>query len=333
LAILVGTFFLAGAWMIHISPKPRIDVYVVNRDSCTALAAGRDPYAIDFADIYADRPDWEKAFYPAGLIVKGRVNLGYPYMPLSLLAAFGGERIGGDFRYGNLAAMAAAALLLARAGGGASLLLLTPRGYFVIQYGWAEPVVVLCLAAVTYCALRRPALLPWAVGLLLASKQHMLLAAPALTALAPRPWQWKNIGLFFLKAVGIGTVVTLPFVVWNFHAFWHSVVRVQLDDPFRFDSLNFAAAWVKEGHLPPATWVSFALGAAAAMAAAAAGAWRAERSAAGFAAGFAVIYLSFFALSKQTFCNYYFLVIGALCCCVAAGRQSEWAADGRPAAW
>jgi len=33
--------------------------------------------------------------------------------------------------------------------------------------------------------------------------------------------------------------------------------------------------------------------------------------------------LSFFALSKQTFCNYYFLVVGALSCAIAAeGSQT-----------
>jgi hypothetical protein len=340
-AVLVGTYFYAGVWMIRIShaSPPQIDVYTVNRDSCAALAEGRDPYAIDIPDIYTDRPDWEKAFYPAGLIVNGRVNLGYPYMPLSLLAAFAGHELGGDFRYGNLAAVALAAVLLACAGrgglgaAGAALLLLTPRGYFVIQYGWAEPVVVLCLAAVVFCALRRPGWLPWAVGLLLASKQHMLLCAPALVTIWPwvhapqagplnRGGNWK----FALKAVGIGTVITLPFVLWNFHAFWHSVVQVQLDDPFRFDSLNFAAGWAKLGHVPPGAWVSFGLGILAAGLAM----WRAERSAAGFAVAVAVIYLSFFALSKQTFCNYYFLAIGALCCCVAAGKPTggyAWALE------
>ena len=46
--------------------------------------------------------------------------------------------------------------------------------------------------------------------------------------------------------------------------------------------------------------------------------WRAPRSPAGFAAATAVTYVTFFALNKQAFCNYYFFVVGALCCGVAS---------------
>ena len=46
--------------------------------------------------------------------------------------------------------------------------------------------------------------------------------------------------------------------------------------------------------------------------------WRAPRSAAGFAGSVGLVYLSLFAFSKQAFANYYFFVIGAFCCAVAA---------------
>jgi hypothetical protein len=242
-------------------------------------------------------------------------------MPLSLLVAFSGHMVGGDFRYGNLAAMAAAGALLGFSGSGflaaagAVLLLTMPRGFYVIQYGWAEPVVVLCLALVVFCAIRWKVGLPYAAGLLLASKQHLLLAAPALWLIMPRDRR----GLFCLKVAATAAIVTLPIVLWDAKAFWHSAIQVQIANPFRYDSLNFAAWWTKMGHAPPPGAISFLLGGIAAGVVA----WRGRMSASSFAGGVAIIYLTFFALSKQTFCNYYFLAAGALCCAVAAKTESS----------
>jgi hypothetical protein len=49
--------------------------------------------------------------------------------------------------------------------------------------------------------------------------------------------------------------------------------------------------------------------------------WRAPRTPAGFAAAVAVTFTVFFAFSKQAFGNYYFFVIGALACALAAIRR------------
>jgi hypothetical protein len=314
---LLAGFFIYGVWLLRVTPAPHIDVYEVTRSACAAMAEGRNPYAIDFADIYIDRPDWERAFYPPGYVYGGRVHFGYQYMPLSLLVALAGHWFGGDYRLGNLAALGMAGALIgfARAGwltaAAAALLVTMPRAYWVIQNGWAEPVVVLCMALVVFCAMRGAGGLPYAAGLLLASKQHMLLAAPALLLVMRKPNEW-------LKAAATAVVVTLPLVLWDARAFWHSAVEVQIVNPFRFDSLNFAAAWTRLGHAPPPGAISFLLG----IAAAGVVAWRGRRSPAAFAGGVGVIYLTFFALSKQTFCNYYFLAAGALCCGVA-GEAAE----------
>ena len=45
--------------------------------------------------------------------------------------------------------------------------------------------------------------------------------------------------------------------------------------------------------------------------------WRCRRTAAGFAAGTALVFFAFFAFNKQAFANYYYFVIGAMCCAVA----------------
>jgi len=329
---LVVLFLANSLWLLRRSPLPHIDVFEVTQDACVAMTHGQSPYAIDFPDIYTARPDWEVKFYPPGSVYGGRVHFGYQYMPLSMLAAFVGHAVGGDFRLASAAAVAgAAALLLAisRAAGAvaACLLIMMPREHFILEHGWTEPIVVVCLAAVVFCAVRWKAALPYAAGLLIASKQHMFLCAPAMLLLIPRPWAWHKSVTFFAKAAATALAVTLPLVLWDVRAFWHSAVVELSRNPFRDDSLNFAAAWVRSGHAPPPEILPFALGAAAACVAAWSGRLQApssaSRRAAQFAGAVAVIYLSFFALSKQTFCNYYFLVVGALCCAIAAeGSQT-----------
>ncbi|MGA2229615.1 MAG: hypothetical protein ABSH22_01705, partial [Tepidisphaeraceae bacterium] len=223
------------------------------------------------------------------------------------------------FRIGNLMALTGAAALLGYAGRGrlavaaAILMLLTPRVFFVLDMGWAEPVVLVCLAAVGFCACRAPRWLGIAVGLLIASKQHMPLVAPATILLLPQPWTWKALWQLAIVAAVTWAVVSLPLMLWDFAAFWRSAVAIQLADPFRADSLNYAAWWVHRGGGVPPQWLAFVL----AVAAVAITVWRAPRSPAGFAGAVAVIYLCFFALAKQAFCNYYFMALGALCCAAA----------------
>ena len=40
----------------------------------------------------------------------------------------------------------------------------------------------------------------------------------------------------------------------------------------------------------------------------------------GPAAGGAIVFLAFFSFAKQAFCNYYFMILGVICCAVAAIR-------------
>jgi uncharacterized membrane protein len=246
-------------------------------------------------------------------------------MPLSFAVAWAGHLIGGDFRLGHLAALTAAAGLIACCGSGslpalaAALLLLTPREFFVLDFGWSEPAVLLCLAFLAFCSRVRPRWTPWAAGLAMVSKQDMILAVPALILLMPRPLGWKPAAQFLAKALVAGAAVTLPLVLWNVRAFLHSAVVEILNNPARPDSLNLAEWMGDHGYAPLPPWLPYVVAAIAGAAAV----WRAPRNAGGFCAAVAVIHLSFFAFAKQAFGNYYFLTIGALCCAVAAGSALE----------
>ncbi|HUB24708.1 MAG TPA: hypothetical protein VL992_04700 [Tepidisphaeraceae bacterium] len=321
------TYYVVGVCLLRNAGPPTIDVYEVCRDSCDALAEGHNPYAIDFPDVYANRPDWEKAFYPPGLVVNGRVQFGYPYMPLDLILEFPGQRLTGDYRIANLLAITAAAGFMAYMGAStlsvaaAALFLFGAKDQYVVQTGWVDPMIVLALSAVVFIARYRPAWTPGMLGLLLVAKQDMFLAAPAALLLLDRPLRWRPVLRFALIAVAAGSIVTSPLMLWDFHAFWHSAAQVQMLCPFRYDSLSFSAAWARSGHAPPPDILAFLIAlAAAAVAIAAIGR---RRSPAGFALVTAITYLCFFSTAKQAFCNYYFMTIGILCCAVAASDGKD----------
>jgi hypothetical protein len=324
-ALLLGAHVLLGHAVLRESGEPIIDVYVFQRDSSEALSRGVNPYTLTFPDVIG--PEW----YGPGLSVNGRLQFGYPYMPLTLLLAWPAHALAGDYRYALLVAMTLSAALVAYAPnrpssvsfGAAALLLLMPRGMYVLERGWTEPFVVLIFAALVFCAARLPRATPWVLGLLLASKQYVPFGAGAMLLLfLDESNGWRAAGRAIGKSVLAAVVVTLPLVLWDVGAFWHSAVALQFRQPFRWDALSFLAWWRggERSPLPPPMLVvpfaALALATAAVL-------WRCRRTPAGFAAGTALVFFAFFAFNKQAFANYYYLVIAAMCCAVALATAAE----------
>lgn len=303
-----------GTWMMMASPHPQIDVVEVHRAALRALGRGRNPYRITFRNIYGAN----SGFYNAGAVSGDRVLFGYPYPPLSLLLAAPGQLAFKDYRYAELAALVGAAALIGYAARSvlaqlaAVLLLTTPRLFFVLEQGWTEPIAVLMLAATVFTMVRRPASSAWMGGLLAVTKQYLGLAGPLLVRFGAgqRIGAWRFCG----RAAIAGAIVTLPFAVWNLRAFVDTVILLQTREPFRIDSLSYVSWAARAG------WGegSFAWAAGTAIVALAVVLRRAPNSAAGFAGGLALASLATFAMGSKAFCNYYFFVIGALCCSLAA---------------
>jgi hypothetical protein len=317
IAALVAAHFVVGVWAIHRSPAPTIDVHIFQRDAIAALRDGVNPYGLTYPDIYGG-----SSYYGSGLSVDGRLQFGFPYLPLSLLLALPGQLLGGDHRYAQLVAMELAAVLMAfmRPNGfgaiAAVMFLTTPRIFFVLEQSWTEPFVVFGLAAVVFVACRHARAVPWLFGGFLALKQYLVLAVPAALLLGWRPREMPG---FFARAAIVAAAVTLPFVLWNPYAFWKSVVALQFYQPFRLDALSYLSWWTVRGHPQPSEALSF-------VAAAIAGAvslWRLPRTPAGFSAAVALTFFAFFAFNKQAFCNYYFFVIGAFAVTLAASVPPE----------
>ncbi len=317
-----------GVWMLVASPNPWIDVVTVHRAALDALLHHRDPYRIALDNIYGPLASH---FYNPAAIVGNKIAIGYPYPPLSLLLAVPGHVLAGDYRYAELAAVIGAAALIGWSREGldtklaACLFLTTPRGLFVLEQGWTEPVAVLLLAATVFLMLRSPTAASWAAGLLLVVKQYLGLAGPAfLKFVVGRQRRWP---LLLLWAGLAAAVVTLPLALWHPNAFLNNVVWLQLKEPFRMDSLSYLS-WAARAGFGKG---SFAWAIGGGLLALAVAMIITPNTPAGFAAAVAFCCLVTFAFGSKAFCNYYFFVIGALCsAAAAAGSGPVWLDKAAP---
>jgi uncharacterized membrane protein len=312
--------------MIRASYPPHIDVFVFQQEASRALVQGRNPYALTFPNIYGNMQ-----FYGPGIADAKTVFIGFPYFPLSLLLALPGWLVAGDFRVAQLAACAIAAAAFTGLGPGrlpllaAALLLFTPRMFFVLEQGWTEPFGVALLALVVLAAARRSRWLPVALGLLFAWKQYTVLFLPLAALLVPAPFRWRAYARLVLPAIGVAAAITLPFFLWDPAAFWKSVVHAQFVQPFRHEALSIPAWWVVEKKHPEFDVLPLML--AATLAALVAVLAHRRRGPAAFVTGSALVYAVFIALSKQSFCNYWWFVLGSACCAIAANAAEP--ADSR----
>jgi hypothetical protein len=188
----------------------------------------------------------------------------------------------------------------------------------VLRMGWTEPYVVLLLALTVFCACRAPRLFPWALGLLIAVKQYAIFAAFGVFLLPVARQSLKDSAIIIGKALALATAITLPWMLWNVSGFLSDVVLLQFLLPFRMDALSYLV-WLtyNTGKQPPAV-LGFLMMAPAVVLMR----WRGARTVAGFAAAVGFIFLSFFLFNKAAFINYYFFVIGALCCATALADKS-----------
>jgi hypothetical protein len=287
---------------------PEIDTYTFQRDACKNLLDGIDPFGATQADIYGSRYN----FYGPGMVVNGRVQVGFQYPPLTLFWALPGYFLG-DVRYSYIfAVMISAGLLFVMVPNSrslciAALLLLNPLTFFIEIMSWTEPLVLLTLTATLYAAIKKRWWLPLALGLFLASKQYNVLALPFLAGLV-QPFQWKSYGKLLSSALLVTAATVLPFAIWNFRGLWRDLVLFHLSQPFRPQSLSFAVPYPIFLKIGPVLLLVFILWAM----------MKRMRNAAMFAAGYAVALLLLFSTSKQAFCNYYFLIAQALWMGVAA---------------
>ncbi len=322
---LLGLHLALGAWVIRLQPNPAIDVFVIQQEASREFAAGRNPYRYSMPDIYTSEESAK--LYPPGWSSDGRLRFGLLYPPMSLLLAFPGYLFAGDHRFAQLVAttLAGAAIAFVRPSRfsalAAALFLFNPRGLYILEQAWTEPLVMMLFAAFLWTAVRAPRGAPWLLGLVLATKQYLVLIVPALPLLVPWCVPKKELPRFALQALGVAAAVTLPFVLWDPGAFYNSVIALHLAQPYRPDSLTYLAllpdsiAEALAKHSPLAALAALgALGLALA---------RGPRTPSGFSTAAAFALLAYFSFNKQAHINYYYLATGILCAALALVAPAE----------
>lgn len=334
---IVSAVFLALAWFaIAAYQGPAVDVYLFQHKAAKLLLHGTNPFdaqAASFPNIYGK--DVAAILYGQGVVdhapdpkfPNGKLTYGFPYLPASLLLIIPGVLLGDDPRYCHIGAIMISAILMALVRPGrfailaATLFLFTPKAFFVVILSWTEPLLILGFSLSMFAACRYPRLLPYALGLFLSTKQYAVLSVPLFLLLIKGTENPTREFLKLLsKAVAVATVLTLPFVLWNFHAFWHSVVEWQFVQPFRADSFSYLVtiANLFNGWQAP-VWTSLAFAVLAIVLVLRRGA----HTPAGFATGVTFVFLLFFLFNKQAFSNYYYFVIATACWAVATAGVDE----------
>lgn len=339
---LIALFVVGTAVQLLDQRRPGIDVLMFQRRGGDAVIDGKNPYdasIMRLPDVYNFRiparclhqpgglqlergpKECRIVFYDPSLTDSRTLTFGYPYTVVSLAGATAGQWLVDDSRWLQLVSVVAAVSLLGAIAwlrrrwlqGAISVLLMLSvapvwRG---IKFGFIEPLVIAAFAGVVYCALRRPRLLPYALGVLLATKQYVPLVVPLLPLLVP--WATLRSRAFALRLIGTAAVLSLPPLLLT--GYWRSVWMVQLVQPFRSDSLSFAALWARHvGGTQPGTLFSFLPPILALVLA-----YRvAPRTPSGFVAACGFVFLVFFGFAKQSFSNYLSLVIGLMSIAIAA---------------
>lgn len=323
--VVLLVYGLLSIGLVRSWPRPGIDVWRLQEDAASHLLHGENPYAAEYPNPYQD----EEFFGPE--ILKGGRIQSFPYPPLSLLLVVPGHLIG-DVRWSLLAAVLTAAALMVAAGRRLGLrpgdpaelaiiaFLCHPRGWFVLEMGWTEPLLLLAVSAGVWAmAAGRGRLSGLALVMVVTLKQYGMLWMPP--AWASRRLRWRDL----LAGIVCAGLVVVPFILWGPAAFWRGVVGFHLHSPFREDSLSVLAA-VKRS-------TGYQLSAAWGFAAAGAAAWVVLRGPARGVShavlGGAAVLLAFFAFNKAAHLNYYWLAGALLALAVStAAAQAQTRADG-----
>ncbi len=314
--ILAVSFLSLGVWMIVSSPDPKIDVFVFYTQAARAVFNLDSPYALSVPNIYG-----HTMFYDPSLVSSGVLNFGFPYFPITAIFAVPGYLLG-DVRFAHLLAVLVAGIVIALICPGplgrafASIYWFTPRGFFTIEQSWTEPFMVAGLAICVWLYIVYRGLFGAALGVLLSMKQSLLFVLPL--GLMLMPSNPSDRFRFFVLLCVSWLLLVVPWVLADPNGFWHSVVALQFQQPFRPDALTVSALLSSSGMSPFSASVAFMfalLGLVFAL-------LKSARSAAAMCISVSFVYLVFFALNKQAFCNYYYFIIGSACVGAAAASRS-----------
>jgi hypothetical protein len=298
-AIILTTYAYAATTLLLYAPRPGIDVWHLQQQSCNVILLGKNPYAHEYPIT---------APFAKEVLKDGKVQ-SYPYPPLTLYLDLAGY-LAGDVRWSLLAEILVAALWIVLAvrqlglpaGHPAELaavaFLWQPRGLSVLELAWTEPIAAFAAGFLIWSlAAGAKARVRAGLGLLLAAKQYAWIMV--LPLLATRRLSRRDL----LIGAAIALATLLPFLKEP-KGLWLGLVTTHARAPFRNDSLAVPArVALRTGYqLPPA------LGLIAAGVAACLVYLKSNQSLSRAILGASAILLALFVFSWQAHANYYWLV-------------------------
>jgi hypothetical protein len=290
----------ASISMIRASARPRIDVWYMYQAASRGILHGANPYGLH----------WTSG-------IPGEVSNGFSYLPGSALLLAPFNWAFGDVRYGLVAAtlVAACGIFWLAKGDYAWLLgafvLLFPKFTFGIEQGWNDP-VLLALVVVFVClvvsARTRPANVVLTV--VFACIQYGVFFIPLAARWAKHGWKRTA-----LAAIG-SSAITLPWMIPEWRAAWHSVVVYPLRLPARPDSLSLYTLALVHGWRPSTMVLGLLTGLALLVCL-----YALEPTAWGFCGSSAFVLATFVLWNKQVFFNDWQLVAMLVVLTGAAGTR------------
>lgn len=297
----------------------RIDVKPLLQGGLDATLDGQSPYDITIANPY--NAEESEKFYGEGAVVDGRVQFGYPYLPVPLLLDIPAHVLG-DARWMHLLSLLGAGAVAwristDRIGRAASVfLVINPLTTTVLIAYWIEPVLVLLLALTVWAMLRGSRWTGLVLGLFFASKQYAFAYVPSLWSVA-RSRGWRTVWI----AAAVGVVTVGAFALWSPRAFVHSAIEFQFIQPFRDDSMSLLPGLTDAfGTIPE--WLltlSPILGLLVSLLVAV----RTKPGPTAFLLGIGLSLMVMVLLSKQAFMNYYFLMGAAMLLAVVVWPRDD----------
>jgi hypothetical protein len=297
--------------MISGSPAPQIDVFTQFQESAAHLLHGLNPYSTAVSDPYH------------GTINYGYHVTGYAYPPANLYPQTAAYLLLGDIRYAcilfecvAIAALYALVPVARRAAGQLLVLLFLfhPRGLFVIEQAWTEPLLVGAAGIFLWLAAIRPASrwVPVVFGFFLSLKQYLVFFAVLYFGQQRR---WRLLG----PVTAVVLLTWLPFLIWDFRSAIDNGLLFQFRTAFRPDGLTLSSVAFRWFGWQPTKWVAIGLG----LAVTGAG-WKffQGRGLGGYLYASLLATLAAFLVGSQAFCNYYYF-FGALVLFLIAVRLRE----------
>jgi hypothetical protein len=296
--------------MIKASPSPHIDVFVFQQMSSQALLRGENPYTQPTPNIFGE----QTRLYGEELKNGDFLTFSNPYPPLSIYASSLGYIVGKDIRYSHLSAIIAVAIVIILMNPSwdsliiSYLFLFTPRVFFVLEQSWTEPIALLFTTLAIWSAVKKPKWLPYALGLMIASKQYFVFVFPFLYFIIPPKTNWRKLIKPLAALTATGLFVTAFLALLDISAFLWNVGIIQWYQPFRMDALSFTVLYAHLVQEYTPNYIPFV----ALLLAFLFSKQYLHPSPRNFALTLSFALSIFFSFNKQAFCNYYFLLLGSL---------------------